>query len=317
MFYIRSLQFMAAKNQSYAKVSVVMCTFNGAAFIEPQLKSILNQTYPLHELIIADDDSTDDTVALIEQWVALYPCISLHRNTQTLGYTKNFEKAMQLTSGDLIAIADQDDVWHLQKIEVMLREWKEDTLMIYCDSIRFSEYPPEHPQPNRKNRRIYGSNPVQLSVFNTVSGHAAILKKELLALALPISAEVYYDWWLALTAACNGGISFVPDILVFQRIHHQNVTIQHNITDAERAKAYRVMLDKHLSVFRVVKGLNDGQKHFFETLYRLWHRSLSHKINWKLFLLLMRHRHDIYFYKVRKFGFISQFKHSFLFSFRR
>lgn len=308
---------MNPEKQIYERVSVVMCTYNGARFVESQLKSIYAQTYPLHECIIVDDGSSDDTVSIIEDWANRYPGIVLYRNEQTLGYTQNFEKAMKLATGDIIAIADQDDIWHAGKIEIMLREWKKETLLVYCDSVRFKDHPPEYPQPNYRNRRIAGQDPVKLSVFNTVSGHATLFRKELLSLALPISAYVYYDWWLALIATCNGGISFVPHILVFQRMHDQNVTIHKNISKAQRAVAYREMLDRQLEVFRGIKGLTSEQSVFFEKLYQLWHRSLTHKINWRLFILLMRHRRSIYFYKVRRFAFMSQLKHSFLFAFRR
>ena len=50
------------------KVSVVMCTYNGAKYIREQLDSIINQTYPIFEIIIQDDCSTDDTVDIIREY---------------------------------------------------------------------------------------------------------------------------------------------------------------------------------------------------------------------------------------------------------
>ncbi len=298
-------------------VSVALCTYNGGLFIEEQIHSILNQTYPIAELVIVDDHSTDNTPAIIERLAAENSCIRFYRNQANLGFTANFEKALLLTQHEVIAIADQDDVWHKQKIEILLQHLTDNCLLVYCDSIRFSNQLPENPQPNRKNRHIEGNNPKQIAVFNTISGHAVIIRKQLLTYALPIAPTVYYDWWLAMVAMCNGGVKFVPQILVYQRAHAANVTIRPELSNAELRTRFRTMLNEHLYHFRIIGGMNEKDRHFFETLYFLWHRSLSQKINWKLFFFLIRYRHDIFFYKVRRFAFISQFKHSFLFSFRR
>lgn len=297
-------------------VSVVLCTYNGSLFIEEQIRTILNQTYPIAELIIVDDHSTDNTLAVIERLAAENSCIRLYQNPVNLGFTANFEKALLLAQHELVAIADQDDVWHRQKIEILIQHLTDDCSLVYCDSVRFSDKPPESPRPNRKNRRIEGTNPRRIAVFNTISGHAVIIRKQLLAHALPIAPAVYYDWWLAMVAMCNGGVKFVPQVLVYQRAHTANVTIQPGLSNAELRRSFRTMLNEHLNHFRTIGEMNEQDRQFFEALYFLWHRSLSQKINWRLFFFLIRYRHDIFFYKVRKFAFISQFKHCFLFSFR-
>jgi glycosyltransferase involved in cell wall biosynthesis len=112
-------------------VSVVLCAYNGASFIAEQLTSISNQTYSHLEIIIVDDCSTDDTVSIIEKFQNLDKRIKLYQNPNNLGYNKNFEKAFQLATGSYIAIADQDDVWHTEKIAIMMNQlWQEDTVFI-------------------------------------------------------------------------------------------------------------------------------------------------------------------------------------------
>ena len=95
-----------------ATVSVVMATYNGAAFIDEQLRSLAAQTVLPSELVVSDDGSTDGTLVHVERFaeVAPFPVLVL-RNTEPLGYGENFLRAARLATGDCIALCDQDDVW--------------------------------------------------------------------------------------------------------------------------------------------------------------------------------------------------------------
>src|ERR1700709_1166359 len=100
-------------------VSIALCTYNGAAYLKEQLDTLVNQTYPNCEIICVDDCSTDNTVEILKQYTHSYPQIKLHINSKNLGYTKNFEKAIGLCSGEYIALCDQDDIWDKNKISIM------------------------------------------------------------------------------------------------------------------------------------------------------------------------------------------------------
>lgn len=93
-------------------VSIVMCTYNGEQFLREQLDSILAQTYPIHELIIQDDCSTDHTADIVREYARQYPFIRFHANISNLGFNRNFQDALSKAEGDYIAIADQDDIWY-------------------------------------------------------------------------------------------------------------------------------------------------------------------------------------------------------------
>ena len=99
------------------KFSVAMCTYNGAKYLEEQLRSLLAQQRLPDEVVICDDGSTDGTIALLEQFVAnpLIP-VRLFRNPVNLGFSRNFAQAIRLCQGDLIALADQDDIWYPEKL---------------------------------------------------------------------------------------------------------------------------------------------------------------------------------------------------------
>lgn len=99
------------------RISVALCTYNGARFLEAQLDSFLTQTRGLDELVVCDDGSTDETLAILERFEKRAPfAVHVWRNETRLGSTKNFEKAIGLCSGDLIATCDQDDVWLPDKV---------------------------------------------------------------------------------------------------------------------------------------------------------------------------------------------------------
>ncbi|HPH38255.1 MAG TPA: glycosyltransferase, partial [Sediminibacterium sp.] len=209
-----------------SSLSIVMCTYNGAAFVEAQVQSILAQTYPFEELVIVDDASSDQTYALLQQLATTDARIKLYQNTTNIGYNANFEKAIRYSSGAYIAFADQDDIWEKEKLALMMDALQPSTALIYCDSVRFSDTIPTYPAPNKKNRRIAGEDPLLLGMFNTVSGHASIMRRSALMPILPFPKDVYYDWWMAMHATISGGIQFIPFIGVYQRMHTQNITIQ-------------------------------------------------------------------------------------------
>lgn len=100
------------------RLSVVLCTYNGARYLEQQLASIASQTRLPDEMIICDDRSSDGTVDILKNFAlgARFP-VQLYLNERNLGSTGNFEKAIGLSSGDIIFPCDQDDYWHPQKLE--------------------------------------------------------------------------------------------------------------------------------------------------------------------------------------------------------
>ena len=98
-------------------ISVVLCTYNGARFVGEQVESILRQVPAPGELVLGDDASTDDTVALVERLAAEHGvALVVRRHETALGVRGNFADALQHASGDLIALSDQDDIWHDGKL---------------------------------------------------------------------------------------------------------------------------------------------------------------------------------------------------------
>lgn len=102
-------------------VSVVMSVYNGTPYLMEQMDSLRNQTRKIDELIVLDDCSTDETVDMVEKYIKKYNLYNwiLIKNEKNLGWKKNFYKGIYRAKGDIIFPCDQDDIWKVDKIEVM------------------------------------------------------------------------------------------------------------------------------------------------------------------------------------------------------
>src|SRR5260221_14241396 len=114
-------------------VSIAMATYNGQKYIQRQLDSLAAQTRIPDELVICDDGSEDDTIAIVESFARSAPFpVKIHRNDVRLGYRANFMRAAGLCRSDLIAFSDQDDYWRPNKIEASLQPFCDpEVILVY------------------------------------------------------------------------------------------------------------------------------------------------------------------------------------------
>jgi len=110
------------------KISLVMATYNGSAYLKEQLDSIRLQSRPVDELLIFDDCSTDNTKELVDQYIQDYACNNwtIKVNEKNKGFGRNFFDGLCEATGDIIFCSDQDDIWELDKIENMSRIIEDD-----------------------------------------------------------------------------------------------------------------------------------------------------------------------------------------------
>lgn len=206
------------------KVSVVLCTYNGAAFLREQIDSIINQTYPIFELLIADDCSTDETWNILESYAEKNSIIRIYRNEKNIGLTKNFFTAFEKATGDFIAVSDQDDIWYENKIERMLTDIGDNLLVFAKSKIFTSKFDislfVHSRDPHDKFLPL-----VYVSLRDTISGHNILFKKELLDYMLvSFKTNYWYDFSLAITAIAVGKIAFSDCYLTLWRRHPQAST---------------------------------------------------------------------------------------------
>lgn len=205
-------------------ISIALCTYNGERFIREQLDSILRQTYQNFEIIAVDDCSTDQTASILSEYAAQDDRFRLHFNAENLGYNQNFQKALRLCEGAFIAICDQDDVWHPEKLRLQVAHINDHEL-IYHDSEFIDEAGGAVNYRMSDKFNFYrGNQPETFLFLNCVSGHSILMKKSLVTEALPFPKSFHYDQWLALVGTGKGSIDYIDQCLVSYRQHPQNVT---------------------------------------------------------------------------------------------
>jgi len=122
-----------------------------------------------------------------------------------------------------------------------------------------------------------------------------------------------YDWWSAAVAACHGGVGYLNEILVYQRVHGNNISMGKGFShlDKEYKNLFLQMVARHIEAFSLIAEPGNRYKDFFMSLSKKWQRSASQKFNLDLFLFLLKYRSIVFWYKKRKFALFSHIKHSF------
>ena len=218
------------------KVQIAMATYDGEKFLEDQLASILRQSYDDWEIIVRDDGSTDGTMDILERFAAEHPgrMRIIRDDKGNLGPTPNFLEVLDHTTADIVCFADQDDIWHADKIsssiakmEEMAEEHGENTpLLVHHDITTMDEHnlplAATFSQVNNVDKSNASIN--HLLVQNVVTGFTMMVNRALMDRALPApEGTTSHDAYFGLTAAAFGHIGFIPKSLAHYRIHRDNV----------------------------------------------------------------------------------------------
>lgn len=214
-------------------ISVALATFNGAKYIGPQLDSIYSQSYPNVEVVVSDDGSSDGTLDILERYKAERG-LKLIKQKRRLGYKDNFVEAIKACSGEFIALADQDDLWVSNKLEILHDEIGVDFLihadvkMIDEDGLLIAQSARHMNFGDLHDRVFLDRDYHRRSVLTRKSlcqGCTTLFRSTLLETALPIpAAEQAHDIWLAFVAAAQDKIRYVDVALVSWRLHGSNTS---------------------------------------------------------------------------------------------
>ena len=213
-------------------ISVVLCTYNGSEYLREQLDSIVNQTYPIYELIIQDDKSTDNTVDILNEYALKYSFVKVFVNRENIGFRKNFLTAYMRASGDYICSSDQDDVWALNKVEILVESIGH-SILVFSNSTIFGS----------NCGRQYVKAPFYsqyISVFKPfVLGHQIMFDRSILSnISYYIEHDYPYDYFVFLKAISLGSIKYVDRPLVKWRRHSSAVTFVEHTVSKYRLKGY-------------------------------------------------------------------------------
>jgi len=262
------------------KISIVMTVYNGERYLKEQIDSFLNQTLLPDEIIIVDDCSSDKTIEIIEKYKKNFSDkIKFFKNEHNLGFTKNFEKAILKSSGDVIFLSDQDDFWYKNKIQTVIKKYETypNIDLIIHDADLVNE--------NLKKTNHSALSQVMSGFNNTdvfITGALTSFKKNLLKYFLPFPKSlVGHDGFIHFVSKKLNRRMVINDKLQMIRRHTNNTSgwvasslKQINTFDvfkqqffSKRAKHYNDRLDQVIHVINILENLK-FEKHNFsnETL---------------------------------------------------
>ncbi len=238
-------------------VSVALCTHNGSRFVAEQVRSILAQVPAPIEIVLGDDDSSDDTVAIVERIFAearaTDPAFAtelvVRRHTPALGVVGNFADAIAACRGDLIALSDQDDVWHAEKLGTIVPRFARDEQLRFVHSDARLVDADGQPLGLRLLEALEATAAERdglargdafgvLLRRNLVTGATVVFRRELAAAAAPFPESWVHDEWLAAIAAGSsaepGALRLVEEPLIDYRQHSANEIGARRPTMADR-----------------------------------------------------------------------------------
>ena len=232
-------------------VSVCLASYNGERYIEEQILSIIKQFQNGDELIVSDDGSSDNTVAIIQKMQKIYPCISLYPGPK-MGFSCNFGNAAKYAQNDIIMYSDQDDIWCKDKLSKICNYFQ-----------KYSKY-----TTILHNMRTFDENPdIDTDLFS-ITYHKGVLrnfikssywgcciavKREFLQAFLPFRDFcVGHDQITGLMSEKFGNVYFMNEKLIYHRVHGDNTSLKRK-TVPEMIEFRRKLYHDYISACRMYR----------------------------------------------------------------
>lgn len=205
-------------------ISVAMAVYNGERYLPEQLDSILSQLEQGDEIVVSYDKSKDGTWELLQSYQAKYPQIKVLEN-QNPGINGNFNNAIAGCSGDIICICDQDDRWAEDKRACLLETFeKTGADMVIHNGVHIDGAGNTISQPFFSLYRI-GDGKLKNILKPRYSGCCTAFTKEMAAKIMPMPMVLdAYDHWIGTIGEFMGKIAYDERILLYHRLHDNNVT---------------------------------------------------------------------------------------------
>ena len=204
-------------------ISVCIATYNGEKYLAEQLDSILLQVSEEDELIISDDGSTDGTIDIIMSYHDNRVKVLHHISSPGSSFvkaTRNFENALLHAHGDYIFLADQDDVWHKNKVSVCSSYLDKYMLIQHDQTLIGNSY--GYPLHVKSIHKLFFLNLFDLPF----KGCCMAFRRELLQKVLPIPKPVIvHDAWIGCWGYLSGSYVSINDELIDYRVHGKNVSV--------------------------------------------------------------------------------------------
>ena len=209
------------------KIDILMATYNGEKYLVEQLDSIINQTYRNWNLLIRDDNSTDKTLEIIQNYHKKDKRIKILKdNKGNLGIVRNFEELLKSSESEFIMFSDQDDIWVENKLDMylkMIEKIKNKGFMIHSDAILFDKNKSNILKDTFISKKAINRGLENVFFNYFVQGATILISKEIKNFILPFPKEVYlHDRYIHLISELFFERIFVNKALIYYRQHGDN-----------------------------------------------------------------------------------------------
>lgn len=211
------------------KVDILIATYNTKIeYLKKQIDSIINQTYKNINIIISDDNSSNEQVKeTLKKYKEKDKRITLYLQEENKGYIKNFEFLLQQSDAEYIMFSDHDDIWYPEKVEKSLQVLKDKKVdLVYCNAHQINENDEIIKQDYFKYKNmplIDGKSKLAITRYIGI-GCSQIFTKKIKEKMLPYTDKVIAQDWLASFLANEGnGMSYIDEKLFGYRLHNTNV----------------------------------------------------------------------------------------------
>lgn len=247
---VKKVSYMHVMFSNKKNVSVLLASCNGSKYIEAQLESIFNQTYPVKEVIIKDDCSVDNTCMIVQNFIRenqLQDTWKLIRNENNQGWKKNFVDGLNYVHGDYILFCDQDDIWNEYKIEKILKQFELNS-EIELIATNYNIFKSDSSKSWVKSQdKVDGTvskyNAQKRFLYVLYPGCTYCFKKELLHLYKEFWEEIIpHDAFVWHFALIRGSLYIYNEKLINYRRHENTVTGRTINNKAERLKDIEYLL---------------------------------------------------------------------------
>ncbi len=220
-----------------AKLSVVLCSHNGEAYLRQQLDSLLRQTRLPDEVVVGDDDSTDGTWSILQdfggQGRARGIEIRLLRRSPALGVVGNFSESLGVATGDIVFLCDQDDSWRPDKLATIEKRFASDPslLLLWTDArlvdslgrpLGATLFDALALADSEKSAVRDGRAFEILLRRSMATGATVALQRRALQSAWPVGEGWLHDEWLAVVLSAIGFVDMLEEQLIDYRQHERN-----------------------------------------------------------------------------------------------
>jgi glycosyltransferase involved in cell wall biosynthesis len=275
---------------------ICMATYNpNKEQFQKQIQSIKDQEFKNWICIISDDNSKEEYKEHLYEILRGDNRFILVENKENKGFYHNFERCLELVpdQAKYVALADQDDFWYPNKLNESVNRLieNEEAKLVYSDMKIVNEKGKVLSETYWKNRKnYYKQEDIDLlTIANTVTGAASVMKAELLQDVLPFPpryGDVYHDQWIAILASAKGGIEYIDKPLYEYVQSGQNVighfdfgekTLFHSVKEQEGYQRIQsIIKNKQRSLFSKLKQMVKELYRSSVSLYVFKHKNAQH-----------------------------------------